>query len=155
MLDSLKTFLSQLKEPEQSEQRHSIELAAATLIVEMCKADSVTDLSELRMAANTLQDMFGIESEQIENLLTDASAQSNQATSTHEFTRVINEHFSDEEKVQLIEVLWQVAYADGRLDKLEEHLVRKIAELIYVSHSDFIRAKLTVKEALRISGELD
>ena len=58
----------------------------------------------------------------------------------------MNEHFSAPEKVDLFSCLWQVAYADGRIDKYEEHLLRRIADLLHISHRDFIRTKLAVQE---------
>ena len=64
-----------------------------------------------------------------------------ESTSLYEFTRVINDHYSAAQKLQLIEAMWVVAYADGNLDKYEEHLIRQVAEPIYVSHEDFMRSK--------------
>ena len=78
-------------------------------------------------------------------LLRDASDEVDQDTSLFDFTRVINDHYSASQKLELIESMWRVAYADGRLDKYEESLIRQVAELTYVSHSDYIRAKLAAQ----------
>ena len=63
-----------------------------------------------------------------------------------EFTRVINDHYGPGEKLTLIASMWQVAYADGDLDKYEEHLIRQVAELTYVPHQDYIRCKLDARK---------
>ena len=70
-------------------------------------------------------------------------------TSLHEFTSLLHGRLSNEEKVMLIEQIWRIILADDYVDKYEEHLVRRIAELLYVSHSDYIRAKLSAQ------GDLD
>ena len=75
-----------------------------------------------------------------------AEAQASQATSLYEFTRLINDEYDYDEKLRLIENMWRIAFSDDELDKYEEHLIRKVSELIYVSHSDFIRLKLKVRE---------
>ena len=64
------------------------------------------------------------------------------ATSLYDFTKVINDHCSPDQKLQLISAMWTVAYADGDLSKYEEHLIRQVADLTYVSHSDYIHCKL-------------
>jgi uncharacterized tellurite resistance protein B-like protein len=85
--------------------------------------------------------MFELSSAEVEELLKDAEDNADQATSTFEFTRVVKEYFDDAQRVELLLALWRVAYADGVLDKYEEHFIRKVSDLLYVSHSDFIRAK--------------
>jgi len=76
------------------------------------------------------------------------------ATGYYEFTSLINKGFTYEQKVKVIEHLWEVAFADAELDKYEEHMVRKIADLIHVEHKDFIDAKLRVKKKLSLQTEL-
>ena len=70
------------------------------------------------------------------------------STSLYEFTRDINDNFDAAERVRLIESMWKIAYADGNIDKYEEHIIRKVSNLIYVAHSDFIKAKLSAKEQI-------
>ena len=74
-----------------------------------------------------------------------AKQKSDESTSLYEFTREINDKYEYDEKVKLIEDLWRIAYSDGQLDKYEDYVIRKIADLIYVTHSDFIKSKLSVK----------
>ncbi len=68
-----------------------------------------------------------------------------EATSLFQFTDLIRDHYSYPQRVALIEAMWRIALADNRLDRYEEHLIRKVAELLYVSHRDFIGAKLHVQ----------
>jgi len=75
-----------------------------------------------------------------------AESKVDEATSLYEFTREINDHYSPDQKVQLIRAMWTVAYADGKLGKYEEHLIRQVADLTYVPHQDYIRSKLAAKE---------
>jgi len=79
-----------------------------------------------------------------------AKNKSDEATSLYEFTRLINDEYDYEEKVEMIESMWNIAFSDQRLDKYEDYLIRKIAELTYVSHSDFIKSKLKAKERSEI-----
>ena len=77
-----------------------------------------------------------------------AQTQAKEATSLYEFTRLINDDYDYKQKVELIENMWRIAFSDNNLDKYEDHLIRKISDLIYVSHSDFIKAKLKVRDAI-------
>ncbi len=123
------------------EAAHTLRLAAAALLVEMTRADFNIDEVERAAVLNALESAFELDAEETRTLLEMAEQQADASTSLHDFTQVINERFSPEKKLQLIELLWRVAYADGVIDKYEDHLVRKVAALIYVPHGDFIRAK--------------
>jgi uncharacterized tellurite resistance protein B-like protein len=74
-------------------------------------------------------------------LLDRAGSAREDATSLFEFTRLVNDHYGPDEKRDLVGAMWKVAYADGDLDKYEEHIIRRVAELIYLPHADFIRSK--------------
>jgi len=78
-------------------------------------------------------------------LVSAAQQRVEEATSLYEFTRVINAHCNADEKLQMISAMWLVAYADGNLDKYEEHLIRQVAELTYVPHRDYIQCKLAAQ----------
>jgi uncharacterized tellurite resistance protein B-like protein len=77
-----------------------------------------------------------------------ASARADAAVSLHEFTRLLNDALAPTDKQRVIGLLWRVAFADGTLDRYEDHLVRKVADLLYVPHAEFIRAKLAVQAEL-------
>lgn len=119
----------------------SIELAAAVLMVEISLADSSLDKEERRIINRILQEEFRQTAEDARTIVSLAEQESDHAVSLHEFTRLINDSMSAVDKIHIIELLWQVAFADSVLDKYEEYYIRKIADLLYISHKDYIRAK--------------
>ena len=120
--------------------------ACIALLLETSMADQILDESELEALKNTLQKDFLIDENELDELIIQAKKNVEDSTSLYEFTRDINDNFDTAERVKLIESMWKIAYADGNLDKYEEHIIRKVSNLIYVAHSDFIKAKLTAKE---------
>jgi uncharacterized tellurite resistance protein B-like protein len=144
MFDKLLAFFQQ---EEVKTESHKPELAAAALLVEIMNADH--DLSDEESASikSILFDTLFITAEVADELLATAKKQVHEATDLFQFTEVINTNYSYEEKVSLIESLWKVAYSDKQLDKYEEHMVRRIADLLYVSHSDFMQTKNRIKAA--------
>ena len=119
-----------------------IQLATAALLIEVSRADFTIDESERSGVAALLKSQFELSAQELDTLLDFAQQEAEQATSLYQFTRLINDGYSPEQKSQLILNLWQVALADEFLDKHEDHLIRKVADLIHVSHSEFIRTKL-------------
>lgn len=124
------------------------QLAFAALLVEVATADHEFDDAELKILMQALEQKFLLSHEQQAELTELAKSKSADATSLHQFTHLINRDCAPGEKFALIKSMWEVAYADGNLDKYEEYVIRKVADLIYVSHSDFIRAKSLVKTTL-------
>ena len=122
--------------------------ACIALLLETSMADEVLDESELMALKNTLQKDFQINEDEIDELIDLARENVEDSTSLYEFTRDINDNFDAAERVKLIESMWKIAYADGNIDKYEEHIIRKVSNLIYVAHSDFIKAKLSAKEQI-------
>lgn len=116
-------------------------LACAALLIEVAVTDNEFDSDEFEALQNILQNQFGIPAEDCEALITLAQSECEESTSMYQFTQLVNEHCSVEEKVDLVKGMWSIAYADGDLDKYEEYVIRKVSELIYVSHGDFIKAK--------------
>lgn len=127
---------------------HSLQIATAALLIEMMRADSEINEDEKVIITRSMRSKFGLTDEEIDALLKIAHDKVWEATGYHEFTSLMNKGFSYKQKIIVIEHLWEVAYADNILDKHEEYMVRKIAGLIYVSHKDFIDAKLRVKKKL-------
>ena len=111
----------------------------------MMRADFEVHSAERDTLARALMGAFGLSTTDTDQLIDEAEEQADDAISLHDFTSLINEHLSAEQKYHVIELLWQVAFADGEIDKYEDHLVRKVADLIYVPHRQFIRAKLAVQ----------
>ena len=122
-----------------------LELAGAALLFEVIKADHEMDDREFASIAEVLRAGSARNAADVEELIELARRESGAATSLYEFTSLINEHCSYEEKCVLIRNMWRIAYADSQISKYEDHLIRKVSDLIYVSHSDFIRTKLAEK----------
>ena len=122
--------------------------ACIALLLETSMADEILDESELMTLKNTLQKDFQIDEDEIDELIDLAKENVEDSNSLYEFTRDINDNLDAAERVKLIESMWKIAYADGNIDKYEEHIIRKVANLIYVAHSDFIKAKLSAKEQI-------
>ncbi|MEK9808636.1 MAG: TerB family tellurite resistance protein [Halieaceae bacterium] len=139
MLKSLfETLFSEKIEQKQSSTR---ELASAALLVEVARADFEITPEELARLIDLLAATFDMSPEDVELVTQQANDQVENAVSLHDFTRVINEHCSPEERSELIGLMWQVAAADGDLSKYEDHLIRRVADLLYVPHQEFIRLK--------------
>jgi len=145
MLKTIKVFFESKLVPAAAEEPESsnlkTDLASACLLIEVMKSDHELDDREAAEFIEILQKQLDISDEDLADLVTLAEAEAKQATSLYEFTSLINAGYDYENKLALIENMWRVAYADERLDKYEEHLIRKISDLIYVSHRDFIRTK--------------
>lgn len=139
MLKSLfETLFSEKIEQKQGGTR---ELASAALLIEVARADFEITPEELARLISLLAATFDMSPEDVELVTQQANDQVENAVSLHDFTRVINEHCSPEERSELIGLMWQVAVADGDLSKYEDHLIRRVADLLYVPHQEFIRLK--------------
>ncbi len=125
---------------------NDLHLATAALLVEVAVSDSNFDNSERIQLKKLLHSECGISEIDIDTLISDAETATSEASSLFEFTHIINKHCEYQQKLSLVNNLWKVAYADGELDKYEEHIIRKIADLIHVSHRDFILEKIAVRE---------
>lgn len=145
MIKALKALFETPEEESDGSREHRMQLAAAALLIETSRADFTQDGDEEAALEALLCTALKLERSEVHELIELASEQVDKATSLYEFTREINDHYSPEQKIQLIEAMWKVAYADGRLDKYEEHLIRQVAELTYVPHPEYIRSKLAAK----------
>lgn len=149
MLSKLKSFFQERVSTESAGDSESrLQLAAAALMVELSKADFEQDSQEYQRIHQLLQSHFGADNNSLSEIIALAEEEFDRHNALYPFTRLINEEFSDEQKYQLMEALWHVAAADGKISKHEDHLIRKIADLTYVPHSVFIRAKVKVMEQL-------
>ena len=146
MFKSIAEFFQEKISPKQEtiDEQHLTHLAAAALLLEVSRADFDIQDEELKEIANALQKRFKFSEEEVQNLLNLALTEQEAHVSIYPFVKIINEGCSPEEKKLLLQDLWHVAYADNKLDKYEDYQIRKIAELLYLSHSDFIQTKLKV-----------
>ncbi|NLS14393.1 hypothetical protein HGP28_16050 [Vibrio sp. SM6] len=119
------------------------DLAIACLLSEVAGADHQLDPREKDAKCHFLTKLLGIDTDAANSLIAQAEQRRTQSASLYEFTTQLRE-LSQEQRFELIKGMWEVAYADGTIDPLEEAVIRKTAELIYVDHSQFIRAKLQV-----------
>ena len=142
MISALKTLFEHPERESEDARQHRVRLAAAALLIETARADFTQAADEEAAMAALLSKALKLPDTEIESLLGDAEARVDESTSLYEFTRVINDHYCAEEKVELVGAMWKVAYADGDLDKYEEALIRQVAELTYVPHADYIKCKL-------------
>lgn len=116
-------------------------LACAALLIEVAVIDNEFDGDELATLKNILHREFAIPTDEIDDLITLAHNECTEATSMYQFTQQVNQHCSFEQKFELVTNMWRIAFADGDLDKYEEYIIRKVSDLIYLGHGEFIRAK--------------
>jgi uncharacterized tellurite resistance protein B-like protein len=140
MFDRLKALLISIEISDQQAEDPT-PLAAAMLLFEVAWADHEITAAEVESMISALTQLFAIEESAARALTNRAIEAHKTETSIYPFTRSINDALSVEEKQQLITTLWRLALADQMVDKYEEHAIRRIADLLYVPHRDFIRAK--------------
>lgn len=150
MLSTFKSFfennLAKPTEKNLNQLDRQLNLACAALMIEVMNSDHQLDDREAAEFLEVLQTSLEVSEDEIDELVELAEKQAKDATSLYEFTRLINDHYDYLQKIDLIENMWRIAFSDETLDKYEDHLIRKVSELIYVSHSDFIKAKLKVRD---------
>ena len=146
MLTALRNFFEQhiaakADEPPAGAERRA-QIAAAVLLVEVARSDDHFSEAERWAVLGSVQDRFGLSGAEAQELLALAEAQSRDAHDIYQFTSKIDASFSPEQKVRLLEELWRAAYADSVLHAHEEHLIRRVADMLHLSHAQFIAAKL-------------
>ena len=148
---SIKDYLQGLenlfktKEIEEESKDSSIQKSICSLMIEVAYADNQLDESELIAMANSLSKL-DIEKEEIQEIVDATLAKSKESISFYEHTRILNDQLDYDQKKEVLNSVWAIAFADGEMDKHEEHLIRRIADLLYLNHKDFINAKLNQKE---------
>ena len=148
MLSAIKSFFEKnISSEESNDLDHQLKLATAALLIEMMQQDDQVHVEEIDAAKTALREKFDLSDEESHTLFNLAEAEAAEAVDYHQFTRLIAKEFTQAQKIKVIELLWSVAYADSHLDPHEEHMVRKIADLIYVSHKDFMKAKHKMQNA--------
>ncbi len=144
MISTLSKIFKQLTENNPSKNDISDpNLAIAALFFEVSGADHHSDESEEIATLSMLKKVLEMDETEAKSLLEKAKKKANEASSLYEFTSQLR-HLDQPERISVIKALWEVAYADEHLDPLEESVIRKTAELLYVDHKDFIKTKLEV-----------
>jgi len=118
-----------------------LQMTTAALMVEMLHVDEQVTEQEDEKLRQILRQRFELSTTETEALIDLAHNEKHAATDYYAFTSLLNENYSQQQKIKLVEDLWQLAYADEHLDKYEEHLLRRLADLLHVPHQDFIRTK--------------
>ena len=119
----------------------AIRMATATLMIDIARADHVFEESEFDRVLELVASHFELDAEQAAELVVAASEKAEDLVSVHEFTELLHEHLDENDKSRIVALLWQIAYADGRLDKYEDSLVLKISDLLHVSRGRVMRLK--------------
>ncbi|UJW79213.1 tellurite resistance TerB family protein [Hydrogenophaga sp. SL48] len=151
MLRTLKDLFDAFTAPaapsSPTERQHTVQLATAVLLVEVIKADPATGPDEQAALFAALNTKFALTPDELARLVELAEATAQGLYDYHRFTSTLNEQFTQEQKIQVVEAMWQIAFADGHLDVHENHLISKVAGLLHVTHGEYIAAKLHAREA--------
>lgn len=121
--------------------QHSLRVATAMLLVEVTRADFIVQASERHKLRELLERKFELSAAELDALLEQAESEVDHLVSIQHITRLLNQHYDHAMKVQVVEMMWQMVFADGEKDHYEEHLIRQVADLLYLSHTEFIQAR--------------
>ncbi|WP_249978238.1 TerB family tellurite resistance protein [Vreelandella olivaria] len=149
MLDAIHSFFQRaLAEPEQRDNRAlTLELATAALLCEVMRADYNKSDAERATVKQMLTTRYHLSDSEVAELMTLAEAEVDDAVDHYQFVSLIKEYYGYEQRCELVALMWQLAWVDGHVDPLEEHRIRRLADLLHVSHNDFIRSKLQAEAA--------
>ena len=141
LLKKLKDLLGSESTATGEVEHRALELACAALMFEVARADFTVEPTEQDVVTSLLTAQFNLSADEVSTITEAAVEQADAATCLFEFTRTLNELASAEQKRDLLAMMWRVAMADNEISRYEEHVIRKVADLLYVPHSDFIAAK--------------
>lgn len=147
MLSSIKSLFDAVSADTNRE--FSVDLTrkvSIVLMIEVALSDGYFDEAERVQLVSSISKRWKLATPTVNDLINLAEQQQNSSTSLFEHTRIINQCFSTAEKIGLVDCLWEIAFADGRADHFEENTIRKIADLIYVEHRDFIKGKIRARD---------
>jgi uncharacterized tellurite resistance protein B-like protein len=130
-----------------AEEEHALQLATAVLLVEVMRAEHDIQPAERQAVLAALRRKFTLSPDELDRLMEVAEEKAQAANDFFAFTSTLNDRFSHEQKVRIVEFMWVVAYADGEIDENENHVISKVAGLLHVTHGEYIAAKLHAKQA--------
>ncbi|RLL51573.1 hypothetical protein D8Y20_08780 [Mariprofundus sp. EBB-1] len=142
MIQKLKQMWKKAAESPQEERKHDVTLAVAALMVEIMRMDEKLQDAERSEIIKHLEKRFALSHAEIHVLIEQASQQVEDALDMHQFTSVVVKGFNTAERIDILAELWAVALADGHIDPYEEQLIRRVADLLGLHHSQFIQAKI-------------
>jgi uncharacterized tellurite resistance protein B-like protein len=146
LLKKIRSRLEGGREAAPETRAENVRLATAALLVETMRADFEASEVERETLTSLLERYFGLTASEADELVDDAERAADKSVSLYDFTRVLNDSLAPGEKLDLVEMLWRACLADGRLDKYEDYLVGKLAELLHVQRAEVIRLRNTVRE---------
>ncbi len=139
-------------EPSPRSTPDPVQVATAALLSQMVDADFEETDQEIGQLRSAVQALLGLDEQDTDELVAQATAEARVSVSLYEFTRVLHRSLDPADKVRVVELLWQIAYADGDLAPEEEFLVRKVARLLHVPDRDFIAAKKRARSQSGAAG---
>ena len=145
MLNKIRQLFAKNADAPEQDEIATEHLATAALLIEVMIIDGNLDDQELQSISHTLCEILDLTEAQVDELILLSREEVAEATSLYQFTREINNHFDLEGKMKLLTSMWRVAYADGHLDKHEEGIIRRVADLLHIRHNEYIRCKLEAK----------
>jgi uncharacterized tellurite resistance protein B-like protein len=145
MIASIQEWFKCYLDSENNDSQHTIELATAVLLYEVMRADHKFEQQEQDSYRKQLETHFSLSEDELEALCQLSQSKADSAADYQQFTKVINATYGADEKRAVLDSLWSVAYADLELSPDEDYTIRKIADLLYISHSQFIQSKLSIK----------
>jgi len=153
MLDIVKRFFSKTPGSElgvaDQNTAHDLRVATCALFVEMARIDQTFTEAEMESVLSILKEKYGLSGEHADALIAEADRELDESVDLWQFARLINENYSNDEKIKIVETLWRIVYVDGKMDQYEHYLMNKLKNLLRISHSQLIDAKLKVKDSLR------
>ncbi|GAA0840970.1 TerB family tellurite resistance protein [Marinobacter szutsaonensis] len=141
MIERLKKLFAVPESEPVKPDAHQLAVAATALMVQLSRVDNDEDERELKAIVDCAVKAHQVTREEAEDILQDALTHAEDATSLYEFTGQINDHLDQDQKQALLESIWHVALADGRIDKYEEHLIRRMADLLHLNHREYMQAR--------------
>lgn len=141
MLSTLRQLFESLDEPDHQDALHRQHIAVVVLLLEVAKSDHKLQQLELDRLLLVIQERWCLSDDEAAELLAAATREADQHTSLHEHLKLINARLDYSQRCSLVGGLWEIAWADDKIHHYEEHLIRRLADLMYVSHADFIRTK--------------
>ena len=149
--DLFDSFTGSAESQSPQQLAHVLQLATAVLLVDVMRADINMGATERSQVLTSLREKFVLTDDELARLLQLAEDTAKNSHDYHRFTSSMNEYFTQTQKIQVVEYMWQVAFADEHLDAHENHLISKIAGLLHVTHGEYIAAKMRAKEMAGLS----
>jgi uncharacterized tellurite resistance protein B-like protein len=148
MIDVVKRFFgkaaTEVSKDANQNTAHDIRVATCALFVEIARIDEKFTAAEMETILTILKQKYGLSQDHADALIAEAERALEKSVDLWQFTKLINANYSNEEKIKIIEILWQIVYVDGKMDQYEHYLMNKLQNLLHLTHDQLIKAKLKV-----------